>query len=259
MDTHDQRFSTLKRVAIGGSAPPPVMISRFHTMGVTVRHAWGMTETSPIGLAATLLPKHERLSAEEKLTLQAKQGRPLFGVELRVDGSEGKPVPRDGKSFGAMMVRGPWIASRYYNSLSSPAHETDGWFNTGDVVTMDADGFVQIIDRTKDVVKSGGEWISSIELENIAQAHPAIQEAAVVAKPDERWGEHPVLVVQLKPGANFSRHDMIEHYNGRIAKWSIPDDVIIVDELPHTATGKILKTAMREIVLREQVPYSVTD
>jgi len=259
MEAHHQTFSTLKRMAIGGSAPPPVMINRLETMGVTVRHAWGMTETSPIGLTATLMPKHADLSADAKLTLQAKQGRPLFGIELRVDSPEGRPVSRDGRSFGAMMVRGPWVASGYFQSPKSPAHETDGWFNTGDVVTIDADGFVQIIDRTKDVVKSGGEWISSIELENIAHAHPAIQEAAVVAKPDERWGERPVLFVQLKPGARFSRADMIDHYTDRVAKWSIPDDVIIVNELPHTATGKLLKTAMREIALKQLASHGVAE
>lgn len=251
MDAHGRHFTSLKRVAIGGSASPPVMISRFHNMGVTVRHAWGMTETSPIGLAAALTPKHAALSDEAKLMLTAKQGRPVFGMEFRVDGADGNPVARDGKAFGAMLVRGPWVAAGYYNTPESPAHAVPGWFNTGDVVTMDADGFVQIVDRTKDVVKSGGEWISSIELENIAQAHPAVKEAAVVAKPDQRWGERPVLVVVLHPGRSFTRHEMVDYYAGRISKWSIPDDVIVVEELPHTATGKLLKTAIRDIVLAE--------
>lgn len=251
MDAHGRHFTSLKRVAIGGSASPPVMISRFHNMGVTVRHAWGMTETSPIGLAAALTPKHAGLSDEEKLMLTAKQGRPVFGMEFRVDGADGNPVTRDGKAFGAMLVRGPWVAAGYYNTPESPAHAVPGWFNTGDVVTMDADGFVQIVDRTKDVVKSGGEWISSIELENIAQAHPAVKEAAVVAKPDQRWGERPVLVVVLHPGHSFTRHEMADYYAGKISKWSVPDDVIVVEELPHTATGKLLKTAIRDIVLAE--------
>lgn len=259
MDAHGKTFSTLKRVAIGGSASPPIMISRFNRLGVKVRHAWGMTETSPVGLAATLLPKHEALSTEDQLMLEAKQGRPVFGMEFLVEGADGKPVARDGKAFGAMMVRGPWVAAGYYNMAESSAHDKPGWFNTGDVVTMDADGFVQIVDRTKDVVKSGGEWISSIELENIAQAHPAIKEAAVVAKPDQRWSERPVLVVVLKPGHNFTRHDMVDLYSGKIAKWSIPDDVIVVDELPHTATGKLLKTAIRQIVLDEYARTSPDD
>ncbi|TCQ08933.1 fatty-acyl-CoA synthase [Rhizobium sp. PP-F2F-G36] len=256
MDAHSLTFSTLKRVAIGGSASPPIMISRFHNRGVAVRHAWGMTETSPIGLASALLPKHQSLSAEQKLMLQSKQGRPLFGMEFRVDGSDGQPVARDGKAFGAMLVRGPWVAASYYNTETSPAHAVEGWFDTGDVVTMDADGFVQIIDRTKDVVKSGGEWISSIELENIAQAHPAIKEAAVVAVPDARWSERPVLVVVLKPGQTFTRHDMHDLYAGKISKWSIPDHVIVVAELPHTSTGKLLKTAIRRIVLDEHAKHS---
>jgi len=251
MDANGQTLSSLKRVIIGGSAAPPIMITRFEKAGVAVRHAWGMTETSPVGLASTLLPKHEALPAEQRLALQAKQGRPLFGVEFRVTGSDGAPIARDGQAFGAMQVRGPWIAAGYYNSEASSAHSADGWFDTGDVVTMDTDGFVQIVDRTKDVVKSGGEWISSIELENIAQAHPAIKEAAVVAKPDERWGERPILVAVLKPGQSFSRQDMVDVFSGKISKWSIPDDVIIVDELPHTATGKLLKTAIRQIVLDE--------
>ena len=259
MDAHGQRFTSLKRVAIGGSASPPIMISRFHNMGVKVRHAWGMTETSPIGLAACLMPKHQSLTPEQRLMLEAKQGRPVYGMEFRVDGADGKPITRDGKAFGAMMVRGPWVAAGYYNTSESAAHEVPGWFNTGDVVTMDEDGFVQIVDRTKDVVKSGGEWISSIELENIAQAHPAVKEAAVVAKPDARWGERPVLVVVLKPGESFGRHEMVEHYTGRISKWSIPDDVIIVDELPHTATGKLLKTAIRDFVLKEYASVTPDD
>ncbi|EMS95618.1 AMP-dependent synthetase and ligase [Agrobacterium tumefaciens str. Cherry 2E-2-2] len=248
MDAKDQKFSALKRVAIGGAAPPPIMMDRFRDKGIKVRHAWGMTETSPVGLAATLLPKHAALSAEEKCVLEAKQGRPLFGMEFRIEGSDGQPVAHDGRAFGSMLVRGSWVAAGYYNTEESPAHAVEGWFDTGDVVTMDADGFVQIVDRTKDVVKSGGEWISSIELENIAQAHPAVKEAAVVAAPDVRWGERPVLVVAVKPGQTFTRQDMLDVYTGKISKWSIPDDVIIVDELPHTATGKLLKTAIRQIV-----------
>lgn len=248
MQANGKTFSSLQRLVIGGSSAPPVMITRFQKLGVKVRHAWGMTETSPVGLAAALLPKHESLPDKEKLKLLAKQGRPLFGVEFRVDGDDGQPIARDGKMFGAMMVRGPWIAASYFNSNDSSAHTEDGWFNTGDVVTIDQDGFIQIVDRTKDVVKSGGEWISSIELENIAQAHPAIKEAAVVAKPDERWGERPVLVVQLQDDATFTRQDMIDLFTEQVSKWSIPDELIVVDELPHTATGKLLKTAIRKLI-----------
>lgn len=248
MDANDKPFSTLKRIVIGGSALPPIMIERLHDKGVEVRHAWGMTETSPVGLVSTLLPRHLGLPKEQRLALKAKQGRPVFGVEFRIADENEIPVARDAKAFGSMRVCGPWIAAGYYNAPESPAHASEGWFNTGDVATMDEDGFVQIVDRAKDVVKSGGEWISSIELENIAQAHPAIREAAVVARPDARWGERPVLVVVLKPGQRFTQGDMVELYKGRISKWSIPDDVIVVDELPHTATGKLLKSAIRVIV-----------
>lgn len=252
MDTHARSFSALKRVVIGGSAIPPIMISRFHNMGVEVRQAWGMTETSPVGLSAALKPKHKTLPPEERLALECKQGRPLFGMEFRVAGSGGDEVAHDGRSFGSMLVRGPWVAQAYFNTPTSAAHaDYPGWFDTGDVVTMDQEGFIQIVDRTKDVVKSGGEWISSIDLENIAQAHPAIQEAAIVARPDARWGERPVLVAVLKPGATFSRADMRAHYEGKISKWCMPDDVVIVTELPHTATGKLSKKAIREIILDE--------
>lgn len=214
-----------------------------------------MTETSPVGAVATLLPKHQSLSDERKLALESKQGRPIFGVELRIVDADDEPVARDGKAFGALLVRGPWVAGGYYNAPQSPAH-AGGWFETGDVVTMDEDGFMRIVDRTKDVVKSGGEWISSIELENIAQAHPAIREAAVVAVPDARWGERPVLVVALKSGQRFDRRDLSELYAGKVARWSIPDAVVVVDELPHTATGKLLKTRIRQIALDEYSPRS---
>jgi fatty-acyl-CoA synthase len=248
MEAQDQSFTSLARVVIGGSACPPVMIERFEQKGVMVRQLWGMTETSPIGLTAALLPKHESLSAVERLHLRAKQGRPIYGMEFRITGADGAPVARDGQSFGDLMVRGAWVAAAYYGHPPSSAH-TEGWFGTGDVVTMDRDGFVQIVDRTKDVVKSGGEWISSIELENIALTHPAVQEAAVVAKPSEQWGERPILVVQLKAGSSLTRDDMLDHYAEKISKWSIPDDIIIVDELPHTATGKLSKKDIRKIVL----------
>lgn len=251
MDANNKSFTTLKCVLIGGAAPPPVMISRLNKLGIEGRQGWGMTETSPIGLVTVLKPKHKSLSPERQLALGTKQGRPLFGMEFRIDDSNGKPINRDGKSYGDLLVRGPWVAAAYFNNAVSPAHEVKGWFKTGDVVTMDEDGFVQIVDRTKDVVKSGGEWISSIELENIAQAHPAIKEVAVVARPDERWGERPVLVVQLKPGAHFTHSDIADLYAGKVAKWCIPEDVIVVDELPHTATGKLSKRNIRETVLNK--------
>jgi len=258
MDTHARDFTALKRVVIGGSAVPPIMVSRFHAKGVEVRQAWGMTETSPVGLSASLKPKHKGLLAEDRLALECKQGRPLFGMEFRVAAGEGREAAHDGKSFGSMLVRGPWVAQAYFNTPASPAHEEyPGWFDTGDVVTMDGEGFIQIVDRTKDVVKSGGEWISSIELENIAQAHPAIQEAAIVARPDPRWGERPVLVAVLKPGATFTRADMRAHYEGKTSKWCVPDDVVVLTELPHTATGKLSKKAIRQIILEEIAGRSI--
>jgi 3-(methylthio)propionyl---CoA ligase len=249
LDAEGKSLPGLKRVAIGGSAAPPVMLQRFAARGADVLHAWGMTETSPVGLAATLKAKHADLPENQKLALKSKQGRPLYGMEFLVVNGEGKAVQSDGVEFGALHVRGPWVASAYFKSKEKGAFARKGWFHTGDVVTMDGDGFVQIVDRTKDVIKSGGEWISSIEVENIAQAHPAIKEAAVVARPDEKWSERPVLVAVLKPGASFTKEDMVAHYAGKIAKWSIPEDLFVVEQLPHTATGKLLKTEIRKLVL----------
>ena len=249
LEAERKEIPTLKRVAIGGSAAPPVMLVRFAALGVTVLHAWGMTETSPLALAGSLLGKHAHLTESETLPIRAKQGRPLFGVEFLVVNGEDKPVENDGIEFGALYVRGPWVAASYYKSKDKSAFARKGWFHTGDVVNVDEDGFFKIVDRTKDVIKSGGEWISSIELENLAQAHPAIKEAAVVSRPHEKWSERPVLVAVLKPNATFSREDMMAHYEGKIAKWSIPDDVLIVEQLPHTATGKLLKTEIRKLVI----------
>lgn len=241
----------LHRVAIGGSACPRVMIERFEAMGVSVLHAWGMTETSPLGLANAPKAKHAGLDPAARLDLAARQGRPLFGASFRILDDAGRDVPRDGRSFGRLMTRGPWVASAYHGLEESPAHAEAGWFETGDVATMDADGYVSIVDRTKDVIKSGGEWISSIALENIAVAHPAVQEAAVVARPDARWGERPLLVVVLRPGASLDAEAVRAHFEGRVAHWWIPETIRIVEELPHTATGKLLKARIRELYARE--------
>ena len=248
---NNAKFSTLKRTVIGGSACPPAMIRTFEEeYDVHVLHAWGMTEMSPLGTVCTFKQKHQDLDSEQKLALQNKQGRVLFGVDMKIVDTDGKELPRDGKAFGDLLVRGPWILSEYYrgeggNPLRKDENGND-WFPTGDVATIDPDGYMQITDRSKDVIKSGGEWISSIDLENTAVAHPAVAEAAVISVAHPKWDERPLLIVVKKQGEDVSRDDLLKFYEGRVAKWWIPDDVLFVDELPHTATGKLLKTKLRE-------------
>jgi 3-(methylthio)propionyl---CoA ligase len=244
---NQKTLAGLERVIIGGAAMPPVLIERLRAHGIEARHAWGMTETSPAGLVNALKPCHRDLPAAASAALGAKQGRPIYGMEFSICDDEGREVAHDGVAFGSMLVRGPWVVASYYRQAPMQIPARAGWFDTGDIVTVDADGYVQIVDRTKDVIKSGGEWISSIELENIALAHPAIREAAVVAQPDARWGERPLLVAVLQPGSAFDREAMVAHYTGKVAKWCIPDDIVIAPELPHTATGKLLKSRIREL------------
>ena len=248
VEARGETLDPLVRVGIGGSACPSVMIERFAALGIDVVHAWGMTETSPV--AVVNRPKHGQagLPAEALQALGRKQGRPLFGVALRAVGPAGEAVPRDGQSFGAMMVRGPCVASRYFGSEGDAAFATEGWFATGDVVTVDEEGFVEIVDRSKDVIKSGGEWISSITLENIAIEHPAVREAAVVARLDPHWGERPVLFVVTTEGGTFDEAAMAALFEGRLARWMVPTELRIVTELPHTATGKLQKSAIREML-----------
>jgi 3-(methylthio)propionyl---CoA ligase len=251
MKQNKLKFGTLKRTVIGGSACPPAMIRSFQEeYGVQVLHAWGMTEMSPLGTVSTFKSKHDALGAEERLALQYKQGRPIYGVDMKIVDGDGKDLPWDGKAFGDLLVRGPWILSEYFkgeggNPLRRDAHGED-WFPTGDVATIDADGFMQITDRSKDVIKSGGEWISSIDLENTAVAHPAVAEAAVVAVNHPKWDERPLLIVVKKQEAELTREELLKFFEGRVAKWWIPDDVVFVDQLPHTATGKLLKTKLRD-------------
>jgi 3-(methylthio)propionyl---CoA ligase len=253
------KFSALKRTVIGGSACPPAMIAAFQDdYGVEVLHAWGMTEMSPLGTMCTLKNKHLGLSKEAQMKIRLKQGRAIFGVDMKIIGEDGQTLPNDGKAYGDLLVKGPWIVREYYkgeggNPLAIDEHGV-GWFPTGDVATIDADGFMQITDRSKDVIKSGGEWISSIEIENIAMAHPAVLMAACVGMPHPKWDERPIVAVVKRPGVDVSRDELIKFYDGKTAKWQIPDDVVFVDAIPLGATGKMLKTRLREQLKDYKLP-----
>jgi len=250
MKANGLKFSSFKRTVIGGSACPPAMMKTLQEdFGVEVIHAWGMTEMSPLGTLAKLKAKHLALSAAEQTALLQKQGKVIYGVDMTVIDDDGKELPWDAQSSGNLVVRGPWVIERYFQRDESPLVEIPGkrgWFPTGDVATIDADGFMQITDRSKDVIKSGGEWISSIDLENIAMAHPAVHEAAAIAARHPKWDERPLLVVVRKPDAQVTSEELLAFFEGRIAKWQIPDDVVFVTEIPHTATGKIQKLKLRE-------------
>ncbi|MBX9829013.1 MAG: fatty-acid--CoA ligase [Xanthobacteraceae bacterium] len=236
----------LKRVVIGGSACPRAMTQSFQEKyGVEVIHAWGMTEMSPLGSLCTLKPEYAELEGDARLDIQMKQGHPPFGVEMKITDDNGTPLPWDGKTFGRLKVRGPSVARRYFKEDTNILDE-EGFFDTGDVATMDRYGYMQITDRSKDVIKSGGEWISSIDLENLAVGHPKVAEAAVIGIRHPKWDERPLLVIVLKKDQKASKDDILSFMQGKIAKWWIPDDVAFVDEIPHTATGKIQKTALRE-------------
>jgi len=240
------KFSTLNRTVIGGSACPPAMIDAFREdYGVDVLHAWGMTELSPLGTVCTLKNKHLKLPAQEQMKIRMKQGRCIYGIDMKIVDSEGRALPHDGKAAGDLLVKGPWVIAGYYKPEGgSPL--VDGWFPTGDVATIDADGFMQITDRSKDVIKSGGEWISSIDIENIAMAHPAVAMAACIGVFHPKWDERPIVCVVRKPGAEVSRDELLKFYEGKTAKWQIPDDAVFVDAIPLGATGKMLKTKLRE-------------
>jgi len=248
LDQHPElKLPNLKAVVIGGSAAPRAMIQRFHDQfGARVIHAWGMTEMSPLGTTGNMLAKHKDLSFEEQLPIQLKQGRAVYGVDLKIVDDEGREMPRDGKAFGRLLVRGPWITNGYFKGEGGKVLDADNWFDTGDVATLDPDGYMQITDRSKDVIKSGGEWISSIDLENEAVGHPAVAEAAVIGVTHPKWQERPLLIVVKKKGSEVTRDELMQYLAPRIAKWWMPDDVVFVDELPHTATGKLLKTKLRE-------------
>jgi len=242
---HALRFSTLKRTVIGGSACPPAMISAFNDVyGVEVLHAWGMTEMSPLGTVCTLKNKHMTMPPEEKMKVRLKQGRGLFGVDMKIVDGAGQELPWDGKSAGDLLVKGHWILSEYFRGEGgSPL--ADGWFPTGDVATIDADGYMQITDRSKDVIKSGGEWISSIDIENIAMAHPGVAMAACIGMKHPKWDERPIVAVLKKPGMEVTREELLAFYEGKTAKWQIPDDVVFVDAIPLGGTGKMQKSKLR--------------
>ncbi|TAL53638.1 3-(methylthio)propionyl-CoA ligase [Pandoraea sp.] len=252
------RFSTLNRTVIGGSACAPAMIRTFEEdYGVQVIHAWGMSEMSPLGTLCKLRVKHANLPREAQRALLEKQGSAIYGVDLKIVGSDGQELPWDGESFGDLLVRGPWVIDTYFKGDKSPL--INGWFPTGDVATIDADGYVHITDRSKDVIKSGGEWISSIDVENVVMAHPAVHEAACIAISHPKWDERPLLVIVKKPGAQVTREEILKFYEGRVAKWWIPDDVVFVDEIPHTATGKMQKLKLRERFKDYAGPEGVSD
>ena len=236
----------LNRVIIGGSACPRAMIKAFEEdYGVVVAHAWGMTEMSPLGSVGSLKPEYASLPLEGRLDIKQKQGHSPFGVEWKITDDEAHDLPWDGKKFGRLKVRGPAVAKAYYREDGEILDDL-GFFDTGDVATIDRYGYMQITDRSKDVIKSGGEWISSIDLENLAVGHPKVAEAAVIGVRHPKWDERPLLVIVLKEGQTATKHEILAFIEGKIAKWWMPDDVVFVSAIPHTATGKILKTALRD-------------
>jgi fatty-acyl-CoA synthase len=259
VEANGLKFSTMRKSAIGGSACPPAMIRKFRdSYGVHVIHAWGMTEMSPIGTAAAFKAAHAELDDEGKLAIMSTQGRAIYGVDMKIVGEDGAELPWDGVASGDLLVRGPWIIDRYFKNEGGDPKVADAaghqWFPTGDVARVTPEGYMVITDRSKDVIKSGGEWIGSIDLENIAMAHPAVAMAACIAAPHPKWDERPLLVVMKKPGAEVSRDELIAFYEGKIAKWWTPDDVVFVDAIPLGATGKMQKNKLRELFKGHQLP-----
>jgi fatty-acyl-CoA synthase len=240
-----ETMGKLDRTAIGGSAVPRAMIEAYDKLGVRVLQLWGMTEMSPLGTVGTGVPETDAMPYADELNVRIKQGRGLFGVEMKIVDDDGQELPRDGVAFGRLLVRGPWIVGSYFKGDGASAFE-DGWFDTGDVATLDPLGYMQIVDRAKDVIKSGGEWVSSIDLENVAVGAPGVAEACVIGVHHPKWDERPLLLVVPKEGATVTKDSVLGYLDGRIAKWWTPDDVLIVPGLPHTATGKLLKVALRE-------------
>jgi fatty-acyl-CoA synthase len=256
MDKEGKRLDKLRRTICGGAAVPRSMIEAFRDKhGVELRQGWGMTEMSPIGAVNSLKAGLEGLSDDEKLDVATKAGRGVFGCEMRIVDDDGNELPWDGVAYGALQVRGPWICSDYYRlEGAAGSHTDDGWFETGDVATIDPEGYMAITDRTKDVIKSGGEWISSIELENTAMGHPSVAEAAVIGAAHPKWTERPLLIVVKAEGQDISREEMLAWFDGKVASWWIPTDAVFVDELPHTATGKVKKVELRQQFADYQFP-----
>jgi len=257
LDATGAGLGKLRLVTIGGSAAPRAMIERLMTMGIQVSHAWGMTETSPIGTMGAPGADWDEIDFSAKVDLVARQGRVPFGVELRVIDQHGNVAPRDGVTSGELQIRGPWVIKRYFKAKTD-ATDAEQWFNTGDVAVLHPDGTMQITDRSKDVIKSGGEWISSVELENAAVGCVGVQEAAAIGIAHPKWDERPILLIVRKPGASVSADDVMAYLGDKVAKWWLPDDILFVESLPHTGTGKILKTALRaeyrDYRLAEQLP-----
>jgi fatty-acyl-CoA synthase len=248
----------LKKIVIGGSACPRAMTKTFQDVyGVEVIHAWGMTEMSPLGTVCTMKPAYAGLTGEERLDIEQMQGHTPFLVEMKITDDTGKRLPWDGKTFGRLKVRGPAVARGYYREKDSILDE-EGFFDTGDVATIDRHGYMRITDRSKDVIKSGGEWISSIDIENLAIGHPKVAEAAVIGVRHTKWDERPLLVLVLKPGVSATREEILAFMQGKIASWWMPDEIVFVDEIPHTATGKIQKTVLRERFKNFVLPAAAT-
>jgi len=247
MEANNLKLPKLNNVTIGGSAVPRMMLEKFERdYGVMVKHAWGMTELSPLGSIASFKSGMEHMSFDEQMDIKVKQGRPPYLVEMKITDDEGNELPRDGKAFGHLMVRGPFIVGEYVKGDGGQILDKDGFFDTGDVATLDPLGFMQITDRAKDVIKSGGEWISSIEIENIAVGFDKLQETAVIGVEHPKWDERPLLIVVQNPGVEVTKEEVLAYLDGKIAKWWMPDDVVFVDEIPHTATGKIQKLTLRQ-------------
>jgi acyl-CoA synthetase (AMP-forming)/AMP-acid ligase II len=251
---NDLAFSTFRRTVIGGSACPPAMMDTLiDKFGVEVIHAWGMTEMSPLGTTGGLQTRHLALPRDEQRAVLRKQGHAIYGVDMKIVDDSGEELPWDGATYGHLLVRGPWVIAGYFREDSTDLLQ-DGWFATGDVATIDADGHMQITDRSKDVIKSGGEWIGTIDLENIAMAHPAVQQAACIGVAHPKWDERPLLVVVVRPGHALTREELLAFYDGKVARWWLPDDVVFAEALPTGATGKIQKNKLRELYKGHQLP-----